>query len=202
MEGVLDIPHSDRVPKLDELEGGRPLDTDIAGSAGVIDFRFWLGRTDDAIWLAARAEKEAQSHPTVAAGAWHFGLWYFDCAELFLVCSATGRYLEVNLAPNGAYWVGVFDGPRKFAEGVAPETWAVTRTGVVQAEAWSASIALPWASVVEALGGEPDRGNVTAVLDGCPDEGVPMQNLRSEAPIDLDAPDFHVPDRFVALRFK
>ncbi|MGV3614384.1 MAG: hypothetical protein ACO1SV_03520 [Fimbriimonas sp.] len=197
---MLTFPFTDRVPEIDELaEGGWELATDIGGKPGEVPYRVWLGRTADEIWMAVRAEKPAFCHRSVAPGAWHFGLWHFDCAELFLLCSATGRYLEVNLAPNGAYWAGAFVRARHRDESVDARAWGVKTTGEIAAERWAATIAMPWAAVVEALGGEPDRGNVTAILGGCPDEDVPPENLRSVVPMNPAAPDFHVPDRYVPL---
>lgn len=181
------------------VAGTRDLPTDVAGVAAEGSFRYVLGRSTGHLVFAAAGGKPAFIGQSIEPAAWHFGLWHYDCAEVFLANSATGRYLEVNLAPNAAHWIGVFSAPRWQAEDVSPKDWAVDAHARIEEDGWYATIVLPWDEIVAALGGEPDRGNVTAIFGGYSGPEDPVSRLRSLIPIDVERPDFHVPDRFETI---
>ncbi len=125
------------------------------------------------------------------------GLWRFDCGELFLVQPLTGRYLEINLAPNGAWWSCVFSGVRARDEAILPPQIEGIWSSVAE-RGWEAGFSLSFAEIERCLGSsEGLRGNVTLILGGCPDVDPPLENLHSVAR--LGAVDFHRPHEWLGL---
>jgi len=125
------------------------------------------------------------------------GLWRFDCGELFLLQPTTGRYLEINLAPNGAWWSCVFSGVRvRDCETLSPQLEHITADR--SENGWRASFDLSWREIERCLGSAENLlGNVTLILGGCPDANPPLENLHSIAK--LGAVDFHRPHEWLAL---
>lgn len=131
------------------------------------------------------------------ATGFHEGLWHFDCGELFLLQPATGRYLEINLAPNGAWWSCVFTDVRQRAADIMPPQVEVWSDSVTEA-GWSAGFRLPMVEVERCLGSSKGlSGNITLILGGCPDRQVTLENLHSVAK--LGAVDFHQPHEWLTL---
>ncbi len=65
----------------------------------------------DTLTFSVEFPKGSQAHPESINEAFTEELWLWDVAELF-IAGKNGRYLEVNLAPNGAYWMQGFLAPR------------------------------------------------------------------------------------------
>ena len=123
------------------------------------------------------------------------GLWRYDCGELFLADPASGRYLEINVAPNGAWWSCVFSGVRiRDMQVDAPRIERIFSEATP--DGWNAGFSLTWDEVERCLGTtEGLKGNLTLILGGCPDVEPPLQNLHSVAP--LSAVDFHLPNEWI-----
>lgn len=123
-----------------------------------------------------------QRIPDARPGARVADLWHYDVAECFLV-GRGGRYLEVELGPEGHFLVLSFDAPRRRCDEhrtLQPElAWDRGESG------WSASILLPWAIVPEGL---------------CGLDAFVCARGRHLAyhPLPGDPPDFHQPGRFPA----
>lgn len=171
----------------------RTFEASLAGPA-VKRVEYSLLATPQEIVVAYRSHE-----PTYLSDSRGFceGLWKFDCGELFLLQPSTGRYLEINLAPNGAWWSCVFSGVRERDGATEPP-----RIEVSESEwspiGWKASFVLPMSEVVRCLGSSDNIfGNITAILGGCPDKDVPLENLHTIAP--LEAVDFHRPHEWVPL---
>jgi hypothetical protein len=133
-----------------------------------------------------------------SAGADEFfeGLWYGDCGEFFLYAPSTQRYIEVNVAPNGAWWSCVFSAPRVRDLACSPP--AISRTVDALDRGWQVGFSLELEEVFRCLGSVEDvRGNITLILGGCPDDDPPLGNLHSAA--HLKEVDFHRPQDFVLL---
>ncbi|MGJ8725393.1 MAG: hypothetical protein ACSHYB_12615 [Roseibacillus sp.] len=116
-------------------------------------------------------------------------LWRFDVAELFLADPIRQSYLEVNLAPNGAWWMCWFRDVR-LAQEKQPDFAGVKAEGQWQSDAWSASIRIPKRLLppLEAL-----SYNITFILNS------PQQSFHSLAPLPGEEPDFHQPSSFLSL---
>jgi hypothetical protein len=126
------------------------------------------------------------------------GLWHFDCAELFVGSSSSGRYFEINLAPNGAWWTCLFEGVRK--RDLHTRRPRVHVEAALHETSWQASVSVSVSDLMTALESEHEDdliGNCTLVLGGCPDLDVPLENLHSL--VELGAVDFHRPQDWVPL---
>lgn len=132
----------------------------------------------------------------VAPSTFYEGLWKYDCGEVWLYAPATGRYIEVNLAPNGAWWACVFSSARVRDTSCIPP---VCDTSSVETNfSWFATIKISMADVNRCLGTLDDlQANVTLVLGGCGDDDVPPQNLHSVVPLTIM--DFHQPELWQPL---
>ncbi len=73
---------------------------------------FSLAVDHDYLWFTACHETPTKFHPEARSGDFKAELWKCDVAEFFLLDPATGRYLEFNLSPNGAWWSVFFTSPR------------------------------------------------------------------------------------------
>jgi hypothetical protein len=139
------------------------------------------------------------AEPTYCSSTTGFveGLWRYDCGELFLADPLSGRYLEINLAPNGAWWSCPFSSVRvRDLQMDAPQIECIFSEPT--ADGWNAGFSLNWKEVERCLGTVQGlKGNVTIILGGCPDVEPPLQNLHSVAP--LAAVDFHRPKEWLPL---
>lgn len=125
------------------------------------------------------------------------GLWKYDCGELFLVQPGTGRYLEINVSPSGAWWSCVFSDVRSRDLSTPPPQIDGIRAQP-KGQGWQAEFGLSFAEIERCLGSaEKLRGNVTLILGGCPDQNPPLENLHSVAT--LGAVDFHRPHEWLPL---
>lgn len=125
------------------------------------------------------------------------GLWRFDCGELFLFQPETSRYLEINIAPNGAWWSCVFSDVRCRDGGVEPPIIQVMTSDSEEGN-WRIGFRLSRREIARCIGSADNLlGNVTLILGGCPETDVPLGNLHSVAT--LGAVDFHRPHEWVPL---
>ena len=182
--GALDLP----------LQG---LERDWEGEAVTPPAMFALAADASRLWFVAACAAPAVMHPAVRPGAFQAGLWKHDVAELFLADPASGRYLEVNLAANGAWWSCGFSAPRKRAsEDERPWPGVETHADWAPGGGWVAALALPLEPLREWLGfGCATTANVAFIL------GSPAQRFLTAADLGPGEPDFHRPARFSALRW-
>ncbi len=124
------------------------------------------------------------------------GLWKWDCGELWICNAESGRYIELNLSPDGCWWSCVFALPRLRDSEIKPPH-CVPDT-VFDENAWFANLKISWDEIERCLGSRENLiGNVTLVEGGCPDKNPPLENLHSV--VDLGAVDFHRPQDWVPL---
>jgi hypothetical protein len=158
---------------------------------------FSLAMDRERLWFVAGHARPAALHPRARPGAFQAELWKHDVAELFLADPAGGRYLEINLAPNGAWWSCEFTAPRVRAEETdifLPDV--ATFADLAADGSWLAAIALPLDVLRARLGfGPTTRANATFLL------GSPEQRFFSANDLGGGEPDFHIPQRFSPLRF-
>lgn len=158
---------------------------------------FSLAMDGQRLWFVAHDRRPARIHPQARPGAFQAELWRHDVAELFLADPVSGRYLEFNLAPNGAWWCCEFTAPRVRAEASDVAMPGVaTFADLAPDGSWVAAMALPLDLLRARLDfGANTRANVTMIL------GSPDQRFLTAADLGGGDPDFHLPGRFPQLAF-
>jgi hypothetical protein len=149
----------------------------------------------DRLWFVATRSQPATVHPQARPGRFMPELWRHDVAELFIGDPQSGRYLELNLAPNGAWWSAEFVAPRERAR-VDDDPWPGVETHAELAAdgSWIAALAIPLDSLRDRLAFGPEStANVTFILNS------PKQQFLSAAPLGDGEPDFHRPHAFPAV---
>ncbi len=150
------------------------------------EFRFHL--TADALVFAARRAAPALLHPESATGKFQELLWKYDTAEFFVATMEGDRYMEFNLAPNGAWWSAAFTGPRVVNETVPAVPQGVTATGRATDAGWEAEASIPLAYLA-LMGIEPGKAPcrlaAAAILES------PAQLFLTTATDTSGVPDFH-----------
>lgn len=149
------------------------------------------------LWFIANHRKPAELHPQARPGAFQAELWRYDVAELFIADPASGRYLEFNLAPNGAWWTCEFTAPRVRAEQVEiamPEI--ATFAEMAPDGSWLSAMAIPLDLLKARLNfGSETKVNIAMILNS------PDQKFLSAADLGKGEPDFHQPQAFSAVSF-
>lgn len=148
-------------------------------------YKVWL----DPEFLNFRAvfPEVVKGHPEAERGVFTPELWKWDVAELFIL-GVGGRYVEINLAPSGAWWAEGFSSARVREASFNYERYgfSVDESG----EVLSVSID----ALEEFLGPLPEwKGNVTGIL------GTPDYVFLSKALLPGEEADFHQPKAFPPL---
>lgn len=164
---------------------------------------FGLAVDKDYLWFVAGHQEPASMHPAARPGAFQAELWKYDVAEFFLLDPTTGKYLEFNLAPNGAWWSAVFTAPRvrESEEDVPfpPISDVASYADLAPDGSWMAAAAIPLSHLREQLNfGDGSMMNVTFIVNS------PEQKFATAAPLNEsgnDEPDFHQPDKFKKVNF-
>ena len=149
------------------------------------------------LWFIAAGKKPTQLHPLARPGAFVAELWRYDCAELFLAHPKMERYIEFNLAANGAWWSAEFTKPRQRAEeaDVAfPEV--MTYAELSPDGGWMSAMSIPVDILHARMGwNEESLVNVTFI------NGSPKQQFLTATKLLGDVPDFHQPSHFSSYRY-
>ncbi|MGB6223482.1 hypothetical protein [Haloferula sp.] len=151
----------------------------------------------DRLWFVASHGSPAQLHPDARPGLFLENLWQHDVAELFLADPTSGRYLEFNLAPNGAWWSCEFTEARRQAtpQNLAPPG-VVSHAELSPDGGWVAALSVPLDLLRDRIGfGENTHANVTFILNS------PEQQFLTASDLGNGEPDFHQPARFPRLTF-
>lgn len=144
---------------------------------------------NDGIELSFSRSAPSCPHPASQLSRFQEGLWEFDVAEAFFQETESGRYLEVNLAPNGGWWASWHSGVR-VREERQPDFSQIKTKGECKPDSWKASIFLPASLFHEPL---PSlRYNLTAILNS------PQQTFHTLASLPGKNPDFHQPEHFLS----
>lgn len=161
---------------------GTPLDPPLA---------FSLAMDEESLWFVATRQSTATGHPDSFLGSFTSELWKYDTAELFIADSTTGRYLEFNLAPNGAWWAAAFDSPRIQSTSQPEFQNHVKSQSGDDPSQWLAALIIPINFLVETINfGAKTKANATFIL------GSPLQTFHSVAKLRGNEPDFHQPLNF------
>jgi hypothetical protein len=173
------------------------LDKDLNGVPVSVPAAYSVVLDPHRLWFIANHRQPASIHPHARPGAFLAGLWQYDVAEIFLADPASGRYLEFNLAPNGAWWSCEFTAPRVRADEAEIAMPEVATFSELSADgSWLAAMAIP-RDLLEARLDFSSRScmNVTMILES------PEQKFLSAVPLAGAVPDFHQPGRFSKIVF-
>jgi hypothetical protein len=158
---------------------------------------FSLVIDDRNLWFIAASRLPAKVHPAARPGAFVAELWKHDVAELFIADPCSGRYIEFNLAANGAWWSCEFRAPRERAESIDIAFPGVATHAELSIDGgWMAALAIP----IDLLGARIGFGatsliNVTFIV------ASPDQKFVSAAKLPGVEPDFHQPGHFSGFQF-
>lgn len=172
----------------------RPLDLDWYGTPVPGHPRWRLAVEGADLVLRGAVDVKPTRVPGDAPGRFVEGLWDGDLVEAFLLNPANGFYLELNLAPRGAWWACAHTAPRvRVPGGAQPLDGGRTRL-VDSEERWDTTLRVPLASMPPELAFDPatTRGNVTICI------GSPQRYL-TVADLGGGTPDFHRPECWVPL---
>lgn len=149
------------------------------------------------LWFCASQQKAPKIHPDARPGEFQAELWKYDVAEFFLQDPSTGRYLEFNLSPNGAWWSAEFTAPRIRATGEDVQFPGVATFADMAADgSWMAAAALPLDKLREHLNfGKDTKLNATFIVNS------PDQKFLTATKLSDGEPDFHLPDSFPTVNF-
>ncbi len=158
---------------------------------------FSLAVDENRLWFLAHHRKPAQLHPKARPGLFQAELWRYDVAELFIADPRSGRYLEFNLAPNGAWWSCEFKGPRLREEEIDIAMPDVATFSDMAADgSWVAAMALPLDLLRARVDfGKQTHANVTFILES------PAQRFLTAGDLGNGEPDFHQPAHFPQVSF-
>lgn len=149
------------------------------------------------LWFVVSHQKSPSLHPAARPGDFKSELWKYDVAEFFLTDPKTGRYLEFNLAPNGAWWSAEFTAPRIRTE-IAdnPFPGVATFADMASDGSWLAAAAIPLEQLRNSLNfGSESHLNASFILNS------PEQQFLTATDLGEGEPNFHLPDKFSKVNF-
>ncbi len=165
---------------------GKPLKSPVGFSFAMDDTSFWF--------IATHAEP-ADLHPKARPGQFTPELWKHDVAEFFLTNPMNGRYLEFNLAANGAWWAAEFSGPRD-GMGEAPLQGVETFSDLAPDGRWLVAAKFDLTMMRERFSLSPDSTmNATFIVNS------PEQQFVTATDLGGGEPDFHQPSKFKQVQF-
>lgn len=172
----------------------RTLDRDWHGEAVAGNPRWALALDGADLVLRGAVDAAPARVPLDRPGQFVEGLWEGDVVEAFLLNPATGYYLELNLAPFGAWWACAHSAPRVRVPAGAQRLDGGRTRMVAADDRWDSTLRVPVASLPAELAFDPaiTRGNVTFCL------GRPQRYL-TVADLGGGMPDFHRPERWLPL---
>lgn len=158
---------------------------------------FGLAVDKDYLWFVAGHQQPASILPSAKPGAFQAELWKHDVAEFFLLDPTTGKYLEFNLAPNGAWWSAMFTAPMvRESEEDVPFEGVASYADLAPDGGWVAAAAIPLKHLRSELNfGDSSEMNVTFIVNS------PDQKFATAADLGNGEPDFHQPDKFKKVNF-
>ncbi len=144
------------------------------------------------LWFVAKRDQRPRVLPGALPCEFTPELWRFDVAELFIRDVCSSRYLELNLAPNGAWWSAEFDQARqRSSTDDQPIQGLETHALMTCSGGWQAAACIPLSYLEAAFGfGAHSTVNVAFIVDS------PEQVFTSKAKLPGSQPDFHQPDYF------
>ena len=125
------------------------LERDWEGAEVYPPMGFSMRLEEEELVMHAQREASASLKPGSRGGEFTPLLWKYDVAEFFLRDREVQPYMEINLAPNGAWWAAVFDDPRVDHPGFDAAAMAVRSRGQCNDLRWEAELHLPLVTLRE-----------------------------------------------------
>lgn len=134
-------------------------------------------------------------------------LWQEEVVEVFLAPGAATprRYVELEVSPAGVLFDAVIDNPTGLRRDLVADTsWdgpGLTWAAGLGADGWWATLEIPWATVLAALGTvgtNPTVWRANFFRVDRPRDGSPAE-FSAAAPTLVTPADFHRPERFGLL---
>jgi len=149
------------------------------------------------LWFSVARDRPAVLTPQAQPHRFVEGLWLGDVAELFIKHASQDRYLELNLAANGAWWSAGFLSPRERSSTEnTPIPGVKTYSRTSPDGCWHAAATIPLPFLESEFGfGPATQLNVTFILDS------PEQKFISISKLPGVNPDFHQPNHFEGIEF-
>ena len=164
---------------------GKPLAPPLAYSLAV---------DSENLWFVATRQAAAAVHPDASPGSFTPELWKYDTAELFIADPTSGKYLELNLAPNGAWWAASFSSPRVTSPDQPDFETLITANSDQNQNQWLAALTVPLSFLKETINfGATTKANIAAILN------TPEQTFHTVAKLPGPDPDFHQPSAFAPI---
>ena len=159
-----------------------------------VNFLFWVDQSHFH-FLVRDENGPGLSHPDAPPFQFHPELWKYDVAEFFLTSADRSRYLEFNLAPNGAWWCSAFTRPREPAPSEPSPIPGVVTSSNQTEHSWEASASIPLAYLKEHFDfGKETTLNATFILKS------PAQIFLTASHLSDGDPDFHLPHNFPPIK--
>ncbi len=153
---------------------------------------FALAMDKENLWFVVTRSQPAVIHPDAQPGKFTADLWKYDVAELFFADPVSGRYIEFNLASNGAWWQAEFVAPRirdRMEDIVMPGVHTFADSS--ESGTWVAAMAVPLDMLRARVGFGPEtKANVSFVVNSPDPVHLSANELAGEVP------DFHQPRKF------
>lgn len=164
---------------LASLEHGA-LTRDWFGEPAPCSISFVVACSPTTLFFGGEVAAPARCEEHLQPGEYTEGLWARDVLELFVGVRDAPAYLELNLAPTGAWWACCFDRYRQRSAALVAPTRAEVSAG--RGSPWRATLAISLADIAPAL--DLGRSVVCAIL------GDPRRFYTTALPPPTQ-PDFH-----------
>ena len=168
------------------------MERDWYGEHVGVSAAFTVALDQEDLWFIASREQKPMVLPDALPHEFTPELWRYDVAELFIKDMSSDRYLEFNLAPNGAWWSAEFKRARlRSSADDIPIQGVKTYAKESARGGWQAAASIPRSYLKAAFGfGEGTALNVAFILNS------PQQAFLSMAKMPGPKPDFHQPHYF------
>lgn len=173
----------DATPPLHELLKLPPSrwTADWSGTPPPCDLWCVVALTPDALLFGGGASEAPRCDRSRRAGEFVEGLWASDVVELFVGEAGAEGYLELNLAPTGAFWLCRFARYReRHAASPGTPLW-LDAVSSIREGSWQAAISLPRDTLPPL---DLDRVNACAIRED-------PRRFYTMAPPRTAEPDFH-----------
>lgn len=155
---------------------------------------FSLAADAEHLWFVTTRQAPHTSHPHSTPRAFTPSLWKYDTAELFIAESTTTRYIEFNIAPNGAWWAAEFSSPRVPSPSQPDFQRHITAHADTHPTHWTTALSIPLTFLKDTIDFGPlTKANTSFILNS------PHQTFHSFAKLPGKQPDFHQPSAFPRL---
>lgn len=172
------------------------LEKDWYGKTLDVPAAFGLAMDHGSFWFVATRRQPAQIHPKARPGEFTPELWKYDVAEFFLSDPVSGRYLEFNVAPNGAWWSAEFTAARvRDSEEDIEMPGVKTFSSLAPDGTWVAAASIPLDVLKARFNFGPESRMSVGFIVGSPD-----QQFLTSSPAAEGEPDFHRPDLFQQVK--